>query len=263
VPTPPQMLPLSRPLSAATQPLVIITSATPTVDLAPSPQQEATAQLGLRPPAVASAQPQPHVSAAYGDDRRQADAAGADGEPEIERCPSPLPVNLEELDSPGDDLEGMMSGDLGWVADPTPPEPEQSPARQPAGAGIGIGPASQRQPEPAAEGAQGVSTEQEEEGRVGPPGQGPPAGQQEPVAHEGISRGGAAESKSREGEHEDPAAVLQGPSQLTESARTEEPKEAAAFDPATLGPAGAPQAQTNAINSEGLQQGSGAEAEGS
>ena len=152
-PSQPQMLPLTRPLSAAQQPLVIITSSSvPAVDLAPSPPPQNSADTAAADAADPSAAQHQRTAAAVSTAAQpgafqpgqssgmEAGAVEEGGEAEVDRCPSPLPVNLEELDEPGEDLEGMMSGDLPWAA--TPPSPEED---APPVAGIANAPLAQEE----------------------------------------------------------------------------------------------------------------------
>ena len=127
-PTPGQ--PASRPMSSGPSPLLIITSAAPStaVGLAARPARDA----GFSPIGANDAE------AKSEEVFQQDEDAFPDSEEEQEgRCPSPLPVSIDELGE-ADDLQDI---DLPWESERTLPLQR---SQQPAGAAVGTGVSEQQ-----------------------------------------------------------------------------------------------------------------------
>lgn len=127
VPAPSPVQPASRPMSSGPSPLLIITSAAPstTVGVAAPPDRDT----GFSPAAARD----PEAKRAPQELFQQDEAAFPDSEEEQEgRCPSPLPVSIDELGE-ADDLQDI---DLPWESERTSPLQQ---SQQPAGAAMGTG----------------------------------------------------------------------------------------------------------------------------
>ena len=132
VPAPTPVQPASRPTSSGPSPLLIITSAAPstTVGVA-APHARDT---GFSPSAASDPEGKREPQELF----QQEEVEFPDSEEQEGRCPSPLPVSMDELGE-ADDLQDI---DLPWESERTSPVQQ---LQQPAGAPMNTGVSEQQE----------------------------------------------------------------------------------------------------------------------